>query len=176
MEKFFMSDNFHHCPTCGAAALKPNSEKSVICSACGFVYFFNPAAAVAALIVNDKGELLVAVRAHDPGKGLWDLPGGFVDPGESAENAVIREIKEELNLDVESLEYLTSAPNTYPYKTVTYPTCDLAFICRVTDFSTLTAQSDIEAALFIRLDQIDLEKFAFDSIRQFVTLLIQTNA
>ncbi len=171
-----MSDNFRYCPKCGAAALKPDSAKSVFCSACGFVYYFNVAAAVAGLIVNEKNELLVAVRGREPGKGMWDLPGGFVDAGESAEDALRREIKEELNLDVESLEYIASFPNTYHYKNVTYPTCDLAYICHVSDFSTLTARSDIETALFVAPESIDTSKFAFDSIRQFVKLFIQTKS
>ena len=47
-----------------------------------------------------QDEVLVAVRARNPGKGLLDLPGGFVDPGESLEVALYRELQEELGFDM----------------------------------------------------------------------------
>lgn len=149
--------------------MKPNSEKSVLCTACGFEYFFNPAAAVAAIIVNANDELLVTVRASDPGKGMWDLPGGFVDPDETGEAALIREIKEELNLKIDSMAYFCSAQNTYVYKEVEYRTLDMAFICRVNDLSTLRTMDDIEAAVFVPIHQIDVQRFCFSSMRKIVS-------
>jgi mutator protein MutT len=161
-------DSFQYCPKCSARALRADSAKSIVCDACGFEFFVNPAAAVAGLIVNDAGQLLVTVRAADPGKGGWDLPGGFIDPGETAEHALAREIKEELNLDVEKLEYMASAPNEYVYKGVTYPTLDMAFICHVADFSPMKPLDDIEQAMFVPPEAIDLNRLAFPSIRAFV--------
>lgn len=153
-----------------------SSDKSVLCSACGFEFFFNAAGAVAALIVNDANELLVTIRAYDPGKGLWDLPGGFVDPGESAEAALRREVREEVNLEVASLSYLASAPNTYPYKGITYTTVDMAYLCRVHDIGGLKARDDVEQAMFVAPDQIKTGRFAFDSIRTFAEIfLTQSN-
>lgn len=170
-----MNELFRYCPKCGAPALEPNSAKSVLCSACGFEYFFNPTGAVAALIVNDHNELLVTIRAHDPGKGLWDLPGGFIDPGESAETALRREIKEELNLEVESLDYLASAPNTYCYKQVTYSTVDIAYVCRVSHPEIMQPASDVESAMFVKAKQIKKARFAFDSIRSFAEMFVNQN-
>ncbi|MCH8193027.1 MAG: NUDIX domain-containing protein [Planctomycetes bacterium] len=106
-----------HCPRCGAAGLsRPNVNKWV-CPQCKFQLYLNTAAAVCALIQDDRGRLLVTVRANDPKKGFWDLPGGFVDPDESAEHAVIREVREELGLRVSSTDYLCSRPNSsYPFR------------------------------------------------------------
>jgi len=165
---------FVYCPKCSVRGLKPGSRKSVVCADCGFEFFFNPAAAVAGIISNDKGQLLVGVRAADPGKGWLDLPGGFVDPGETAEQALAREIKEELNLDVDSMEYMMSAPNTYYYKGITYHTLDLAFVCHVSDLTGLKAQDDIAAAQFIPPEEIDPARFFFPSIRVFIEQFIQT--
>ena len=152
-------------------ALKPSSAKSIVCTECGFEFYFNPAAAVAGIILNDKGQLLVTVRAHDPGKGQWDLPGGFTDPAETAEHALAREIKEELNLDVDSMDYWMSAPNEYLYKGITYPTLDTAFICHISNFSDLKAMDDVEQVLLVPPEEIDLARFAFSSIRAFVAQL-----
>ena len=64
---------FGCCPGCGSDRVGADSAKSMVCAACGFVYFFNPAAAVAALITNAENELLVTVRAHDCGICRGDL-------------------------------------------------------------------------------------------------------
>ena len=70
-------------------------------------------------------------RANDPGRGKLDLPGGFVDPKESAEAAIKREIKEELKIDIAEPRYLGSYPNIYEYGGVTYHTCDLFFYAKI---------------------------------------------
>lgn len=163
--------SFEHCPKCGMASLKPDSPKSIACTSCGFVYFFNAAAAVVAIILNEKNELLMTVRASDPGKGLMDFPGGFVDPGESAEDALRREIKEELNLDIESMTYFCTVPNEYVYKQVTYITVDIAFICKVSNFSKLEALDDIDAVIWLPMDKYASEQLAFASTHTILSRL-----
>ena len=59
-----------------------------------------PACAVGA-IVMDKGKLLMVKRDHEPAKGLWTLPGGRLEPGESLREAVIREVREETGVDID---------------------------------------------------------------------------
>src|SRR5438128_474949 len=51
---------------------------------------------------DTQGRLLLVRRAHDPGKGLWSLPGGRVDPGETDADALAREMFEETGLNVEA--------------------------------------------------------------------------
>ena len=55
---------------------------------------------VGAIIFDPAGRLLLIKRGHDPGAGLWSLPGGRVEPGESDEQAVVREVAEETGLSV----------------------------------------------------------------------------
>jgi 8-oxo-dGTP diphosphatase len=55
---------------------------------------------VGAVIKDEAGRLLMILRGHDPGRGLWSIPGGRIEPGETAEAAVVREVKEETGLDV----------------------------------------------------------------------------
>lgn len=55
---------------------------------------------VGALVYDEAGRLLVVQRGHDPGAGLWSIPGGRVEPGESDAEAVIREVAEETGLTV----------------------------------------------------------------------------
>jgi 8-oxo-dGTP diphosphatase len=57
-------------------------------------------ACVGALVHDAAGRLLMVQRGHDPHRGRWTLPGGRVEPGETPEAAVVREIREETDLDV----------------------------------------------------------------------------
>jgi 8-oxo-dGTP diphosphatase len=55
---------------------------------------------VGAIIVDAAGRVLMILRGHEPGAGLWSIPGGRVEPGESDQEAVIREVREETGLRV----------------------------------------------------------------------------
>ena len=159
-----------YCPRCGKNGLAPDSVKSFRCPACDFLFYLNPAAAVAGLIVNTDGDLLVVVRNHDPSKGTWDLPGGFLEPGETCEQGLRRELHEELNLDIVALRYFCSAPNEYAYGDVVYATVDAAFICDVNPAQTFQADMDeIVFAKFLPLSEIKVENFGLPSIRRIVT-------
>jgi len=158
-----------YCMKCGAAALRFVGAKCVHCEVCGFDLYLNPAAAVAALICDDQGRLLVVVRAAEPKRGMWDLPGGFTDPNESAEQAVRREVREELGLEVTSTRYLCSFPNTYEYGGMRYATVDLGFVCQVKDCSALDiARDEVTQVLAIRPEEIDIARFAFSSVGKIV--------
>ena len=93
-------EKFCYCPKCGSSHFVEDTEKSKKCENCGFEYFLNPSAAVAAFILNRNGEILIERRKKDPAKGMYDLPGGFVDVRETAENAIVREVMEETSLNV----------------------------------------------------------------------------
>jgi len=120
------------------------------------------------LITDAEGRLLITVRKAEPAKGTWDLPGGFVDPGESAEETLRREITEELGLDILSARYLYSIPNTYKYGQVAYQSVDLVYRCKVEDASKAQAADDVEAVLFKRYNDIEPENFGLASIRNIV--------
>jgi ADP-ribose pyrophosphatase YjhB (NUDIX family) len=126
--------------------------------------------AVAAIILNNKEEILFTVRAKDPGKGTLDLPGGFIDLHERAEDAVIREIKEELDLDISELTYFTSFPNHYVYKDFSYFTIDLCFICKVNSFKDIKSLDDVVDFKFIPLEEINTEDIGLASIRKMLTM------
>ncbi len=59
-----------------------------------------PVQCVGAVITDDAGRVLLILRGHEPGLGLWSIPGGRIEPGESDQEAVVREILEETGLEV----------------------------------------------------------------------------
>ena len=168
MEEYTFHQRFKFCPVCGSQKFIFNNEKSKKCETCGFVYYFNASAAVAAFIINEKGELLVCRRGKNPQKGTLDLPGGFVDMNETAEQAIIREIKEELNIEVKTLKYLFSLSNIYRYSDLDIHTLDMFFFVQVDNFSLMKADDDVAEILFIDKDKINLDDFGLVSIKNAV--------
>jgi ADP-ribose pyrophosphatase YjhB (NUDIX family) len=88
------------CPRCAAPA-RVEAPRRLGCDACGYVAFYNPKPVACAIPFTAGGEVILLRRGFDPGAGLWTFPGGFVDLGESVEDAALRETREELELDVE---------------------------------------------------------------------------
>ncbi|MFI3289388.1 MAG: NUDIX domain-containing protein [Rikenellaceae bacterium] len=165
MEKCEFLESFVFCPKCGGEFVD-NNIKSKRCQRCGFTLYFNPSAAVVAIIKNNRDEILVATRAKEPAKGSYDLPGGFVDSFETGEMSVCREVMEECNLEVASTSYLFSIPNIYNYSNFDVHTLDLFFECRVDDFTPLEAADDVASLQFIPIKDLKLEKFGLRSIRE----------
>jgi 8-oxo-dGTP diphosphatase len=57
---------------------------------------------VGAIVKDERGRLLLIKRGHEPGAGLWSLPGGRIEPGETDAEALVREMREETGLTVEA--------------------------------------------------------------------------
>jgi 8-oxo-dGTP pyrophosphatase MutT (NUDIX family) len=160
---------FDFCPQCGKEQFLFRKLKYFQCSDCGFEFYFNMAAAVAAIIRNDRNEILFTIRSHEPAKGTLDLPGGFVDPGETAEQALAREIKEELNLEITGFRFVMSSPNVYPYGGFTYQTLDLVFECSVRDLNNIRPADDVSGYIFIDPSKIEIEKVGLQSVKRIIS-------
>jgi ADP-ribose pyrophosphatase YjhB (NUDIX family) len=99
------------CPRCRHELERP--ERSVRCPNCGLAVYANPAPTASALLLDDDGRLLLARRAVEPGAGLWDLLGGFVEEGEEPRAALHREVEEETGLEIELGEFFGGYPDRY---------------------------------------------------------------
>lgn len=95
------------CPRCAGPLRRRRRAHERIahptCTRCSFVLWQNPKPTVGALILRGCGEdrqILLSRRAVEPHRGLWDVPGGFMDPDETPEEAVVRECREEMGIEV----------------------------------------------------------------------------
>ncbi|NLZ95501.1 MAG: NUDIX domain-containing protein [Bacteroidales bacterium] len=162
---------FKFCPKCGSKEFNINNEESKKCDQCGFIYYFNSAAAIVAVIENSKNEVLVSRRAHDPAKGTLDLPGGFASMHETIEETVRREILEETRLEIDSLNFMFSLPNIYKYSGFEVHTMDMFFECKIDDFSNIKAQDDVLELIFIPKKDLNPNDFGLASIKKGVKKL-----
>ncbi|MCW8331147.1 NUDIX domain-containing protein [Photobacterium sp. SDRW27] len=160
-----------YCPSCGQQTFSASTEKSFQCRQCDFTYFHNSASAVLA-IIKYQDDILVAIRGREPGKGMWDFPGGFVDHDESLEQALFRELEEELKFQTNKALYFGSYPNTYQYKNITYKTCDAFFVIELEQKPVFSAGDDVEAVQWVNIAELEPEKLAFTSARQALALYL----
>jgi NADH pyrophosphatase NudC (nudix superfamily) len=170
-EAYSPISNFKFCPHCGQKTITKNDEKSIRCTNCEFIFYTNPSAAVCATIIQDN-KVLFTIRNKNPHINKLDLPGGFVDLNETAEHALIRELKEELNVDVVDYKYITSIPNIYPFKSITYNTVDMFFLCRISSLKTISLDDEIAGYKLLSLDDFCIDKdIGLPSIKSFFNLL-----
>ncbi len=161
------------CVKCGAKALVQSGEKAFACEACDFVYFHNVATGVCA-VIRYQNKILLVKRAEQPALGKWDFPGGFVDYNESNEQALSRELQEELALSVDTMGYLFSFPNEYQYKNVDYRTLDAFFLIELTTLPSLSLQqSEVSAYQWVEVSDIQPEDMAFLSGKAGIRALLQ---
>lgn len=90
-----------YCPLCAGDLTERviETKKRLTCSNCGFVHYQNPKVAVVVVVVKD-GKLLLDKRDIEPQRGEWSFPSGYVDIGETVEEAAVREASEETGLGV----------------------------------------------------------------------------
>ena len=95
------------CPHCGKPLQKSliDDQPRSTCSDCSYVYWGDFSLGVGGVLWHE-GRVLLVQRSNNPGKGMWTIPGGYVDQGESIGEAVIREIQEETGIKTEPLSII----------------------------------------------------------------------
>ena len=161
---------FRYCPRCGSGNHKFENHHRFECLDCGFVYYHNCAAAVM-VIIRRGDKILFTVRNNEPQKGMLDFPGGFVDPKETAQYAAVRELKEELDIDIQEsdLKLLDTEPNDYIFLDILYRTLDIVFELELNSYQKINLEhSEIQEIKWLFKDEIDMDKIGFDSMKAVV--------
>lgn len=112
------------CGVCGAPMRRARIERAKVCNRCGLVTYPRTSPAILALVRNGD-TLLLARSPHFP-PGLFSLVAGFVEPGESLEEAVHREVREETGIWITNVRYVASEPWPFPQSLMVGFTADYA--------------------------------------------------
>lgn len=140
---------WHSCPRCkGDLTFGPVTGEEcdrLHCSVCELVLYDNPAPTSCAVVVRD-GELMLTLRAIEPHKGNWDLPGGYIEVGEHPEETLMREMREETGLEIEIIEMLGIFLDTYGDGGT--DTLNVCYVAQVTGGEEAPASDVAEIAWF----------------------------
>ena len=91
-----------------------DTKRRMVCPDCGFIHYLNPRPVAGTIPVREDGAILLVRRDIEPRSGFRVFPGGYMDLGESAEEAALRETLEEAQLEVASLELVGVFTRTGP--------------------------------------------------------------
>ena len=102
-----------YCGACGTPTEIATAERSRICPQCGLSHF--PRIAPSMIVAVERGDAILLARSPHFPPGIYSVLAGFLEPGESAEEAVVREVCEETRIEVTDIEYFGSQPWPYPH-------------------------------------------------------------
>ena len=159
------------CSNCGEKNKfgRMDGNDRFYCPDCGAIHYENPKP-TATLICPRDDEILLVKRAVEPGKGLWGLPGGFLEKGENLDTGAQRELMEETKLKGEVKQILGTCSH---FNSIFGDILLIGLVVHITDWSTLEAGDDAsEAALFKLRDK---PKLAFPCHEKIVELYKQQN-
>ena len=167
---------FRFCGGCGRKNPENRDDHRFSCTECGWLFYKSPVAATVAILELPDGRIILTRRGLDPGAGALDLPGGFVDPGESAEEATCRELEEELLLKLSppDLKPLFTFPNQYHFSGVLYHTVDVFFHVSVPGIPEIGDANEVSELVVLPPREIDPAEVAFVSIRRGLERYIST--
>jgi NAD+ diphosphatase len=101
------------CGRCGVPLNRKTTERAKECPQCGLLYF--PRLAPAIIVLVQRGDQLLLARSRHFMPGMYSVLAGFVEPGESLEEAVVREVREEVGIEVKDINYFGSQPWPFPH-------------------------------------------------------------
>jgi NAD+ diphosphatase len=101
------------CGRCGVQLKTKTTERAKECPQCGLLQF--PRLAPAIIVLVERGDKLLLARSRHFMPGMYSVLAGFVEPGESLEVAVVREVKEEVGIEVKDINYFRSQPWPFPH-------------------------------------------------------------
>ena len=154
-----------YCGRCGTAMLIRQTELAKKCPACSFISFPRLSPAVIMSIIREK-EILLARSPHFP-KGMYSTLAGFVEPGETLEETVIREIREEVSVEISDITYISSQPWPFPHSLM------VGFATRYAGGDLQIDNNEIEDAQWFSIDNLPVLPTPISIARHLIELFIK---
>ncbi|MDX1613524.1 MAG: NAD(+) diphosphatase [Candidatus Promineifilaceae bacterium] len=134
------------CGRCGAATQDKQYERAKECPRCGLVHY--PRISPAVIVLVERGDHLLLARSKRHPPGLFSVLAGFVEPGETLEAAIRREIREEVGIEVADITYFGSQPWPFPNSLM------IAFTCRHLSGEIRIDEAEMAEAAWYRWDDL----------------------
>jgi len=157
--------NHRHCGRCGAPTQSKAEERARVCPACKLAAYPRLSPAVMAL-VRREGEILLGRSPRFP-PGMYSALAGFVEPGESLEQCLAREVEEEVGVKVSRARYFTSQPWPFPNSLM------IAFICDWESGEIRPQEGEIEAAAWFNVLQLPKLPSRISIARRLIDAAVQ---
>ena len=155
----------HYCGRCGAPTQAKTGERARLCPACGLQSYPRLSPAVMAL-VRREGEILLGRGPHFP-PGMYSALAGFVEPGETLEQCVAREVAEEVGVRVSRIRYFASQPWPFPNSLM------IAFVCDWAAGDIRPQAGEIEAANWFKVLQLPKLPSRISIARRLIDTVVQ---
>lgn len=157
---------YKYCPRCGTAlVLTHNTDGQALkCPLDNYTFFQNPHTAVAAIIRNTEGQILLIKRGQEPQKGMWDLPGGFVNWSEDPEVAVVREVQEELGVRFYPASTFSAGHDWYLFEELTTSVNSIGFIGTID--GEIVSNEEIGSLHWFAPKDLPDNNISFDSLKK----------
>ena len=138
--------NHQFCGRCGTQTFSRTNERAKECPNCGLISY--PRISPAIIVLVQRGERLLLARSLRHPSNMYSVLAGFVEPGETLEEAVVREIREEVGLEIINLRYFGSQPWPYPNSLM------IAFTCEYASGEIVLAADEMADAGWYHIDQM----------------------
>ncbi len=163
---------YTYCPYCGTTYGEQTKPYVYQCAHCGNTVYLHSAPTASALII-DGDRILLAKRAVDPFKGMWDIVGGFIEYGEHPEAALHREVMEETGLTVEIIDRLGFFIDTYGRNNES--TLNIGFVVNIIS-GTPQAADDVAELRWFDKTHLPLETMAFQNGKDMLKAWLKSGA
>jgi 8-oxo-dGTP diphosphatase len=166
-----VTERARHCLACGARlrTVRERGRPRRRCPRCGWTFYDNPVLASCAVIRRGR-RVLLARRARPPYAGLWDLPGGFIEAGETPEAALGRELREELGARPRRARLVAFEPDHYGPGG--FPTLTAVYLVTLGP-GALRCGDDVSEARWFAEGEIPFRRVAFASMRRALRLALR---
>ncbi len=163
-----------YCYLCGGKVYTQD-DYVYMCDSCGQSYYDNPKPCVEIVLFNDSEQVLLSKRAVEPYKGKFDLPGGFVDKGETLEEAIVREVNEEIGIDVERLQdlrYVSSYKAFYPWGKEIVHNVIAEFTATVSNGIQVKGMDDVELVEWVDMEDLNKYDYSIPEVPMMIKLAL----
>jgi ADP-ribose pyrophosphatase len=161
-----------YCAACGAGLeerpVAADQRARMVCTGCGAVAYRNPQIVVST-IVAAAGRVLLCRRAEPPAAGCWALPGGFMECGESLEEAAARETLEETGVRLAAQDLRLHAVSTLPYISEVY----IGFRVELAQEPALVRGAECQDVRFFSAEELPWAELAYPEIETYLRMYFE---